>query len=102
MESWEIKVGDWKRILFGDISAIFMLEVFLRTVIIYIILLVIVRWLGKRMGGQLTQTEMAIMLTLGAIVSAPMQMPDRGILEGVFVLFCTLAFQRIANRSGVV
>jgi uncharacterized membrane protein YcaP (DUF421 family) len=55
--------------------------------------------MGKRMSGQLTSTEMAVMLLLGAIVSAPMQMPDRGIIQGVLLLFLILFFQQwITNR----
>jgi uncharacterized membrane protein YcaP (DUF421 family) len=102
MEPWQIKADDWKRIVIGDVPTDFMLEVFFRTIIIYFILLVIVRWLGKRMSGQLTQTEMAVMLTLGAIVSAPMQLPERGILQGILVLLCILAYQRIVNYYGVI
>jgi len=50
--------------------------------------------MGKRMGGQLTISELAVMLTLGAIVSVPMQIPDKGLLQGILVLFCAFAFQR--------
>jgi hypothetical protein len=53
-------------------------------------LLYILRWLGKRMSGQLTIMELSVMLTLGAIVSASMQIPDHGILEGVLLLLCAL------------
>ena len=34
------------------------------------------------------------MLTLGAIVSVGMQMPDRGLLQAAFVLLCALGFQQ--------
>src|SRR5206468_811332 len=81
-------------ILFGEAPPVFMLEVFLRTIIVYLGLLVVVRLLGKRMQGQLTITEMAVMLTLGAIVSPAMQIPDKGILMGLLLLLCILIFQR--------
>jgi|GEM_PF-137753 len=106
MRKEEIYLADIERILFGQTPPLFLVEVFLRTVIIYIILLVVVRLLGKRMSGQLTITEMAVMLTLGAVVAPVMQLPDRGLLIGVLILFCTLLFQRGINwlafrRSGV-
>ncbi|MGY3212525.1 DUF421 domain-containing protein [Mucilaginibacter sp. HD30] len=94
MKKFEIHLADWQRILLGQTPPIFLLEVFIRTIIIYIFLLFVLRWLGKRMSGQLTILEMAVMLTLGAIVSVAMQVPDRGITLSMFVLFCTLAFQR--------
>ncbi|MGN6639360.1 MAG: DUF421 domain-containing protein, partial [Mucilaginibacter sp.] len=101
MKKYEIHLADWHRILFGEAPPLFLLEVFIRTVIIYLFLLFILRWLGKRMSGQLTILEMAVMLTLGAIVSVGMQVPDRGIILSMFVLFCTLAFQQGLSWLGV-
>jgi uncharacterized membrane protein YcaP (DUF421 family) len=101
MKKFEIHLADWQRIVFGQTPPEFMLEVFIRTLIIYILLLFVLRWLGKRMSGQLTILEMAVMLTLGAIVSVGMQTPDRGITLTMFVLSCTLAFQRGLSWLGV-
>ena len=100
MKKEEIHLYDIQRILFGQAPPSFLLEVFIRTLVIYIVLLFIVRWLGKRMSGQLTIMEMAVMLTLGAIVSVPMQMPDRGLLQGVLLLLCAVGFQRGITMLG--
>ena len=94
MKKEEIHWGDWHRILMGTTPTEFLLEVLIRTIIIYLFLLITLRLMGKRMGGQLTISELAVMLTLGAIVSVPMQIPDKGLLQGVLVLFCAFAFQR--------
>lgn len=94
MKKEEIHLGDIKRILFGQAPPVFLLEVLIRTLLIYVILLVIVRSLGKRMSGQLTIMEMAVMLALGATVSVAMQIPDRGIFLSVIVLLVTVGFQR--------
>ena len=40
------------------------------------------------------------MLTMGAIISPAMQLPDRGILSGVLALICALAFLRGTNLLG--
>ncbi|MGV3556882.1 YetF domain-containing protein [Larkinella arboricola] len=100
MKKEEIFLNDWERILIGNAPAEFLLEVFIRTTLIYILLLVILRLLGKRMNGQLTNLEMAVMLTLGAIVSPAMQLPDRGLLSGVLALLCALTFLRVTNLWG--
>lgn len=104
MKKDEIHLQDIKRILFGDVPPTFLLETFVRTLVIYVALLLIVRWLGKRMSGALTIMEMAVMLTLGAIVSVSMQVPDRGLLQGILLLLCTVLFQRgismVGFRSG--
>lgn len=101
MKKDEINLSDWHRILFGEAPAAFMLEVLIRTVLIYFVLLVIVRLLGKRMSGQLTQTEMAVMVTLGAIVSPAMQLPDRGVLASILTLGLILVLFRYVNLLGV-
>lgn len=101
MDKDDIKLGDFARILFGQAPPEFLLETFVRTFIIYVALLYTIRWLGKRMSGQLSMNEMAVMLTLGAIVSVAMQVPDRGLLQGFLLLFVTWAFQRGIGLLGV-
>lgn len=101
MKKEEIHLADWHRILFGNAPAEFLIEVLIRTAIMYLFLLLILRLLGKRMGGQLTISELAVMLTLGAIVSVPMQAADKGMLQGILVLTCALIFQRGINYFAV-
>jgi uncharacterized membrane protein YcaP (DUF421 family) len=100
MKKEDIHFGDWQRILIGNSPAEFLLEVFIRTFLIYLVLIIILRFLGKRMNGQITNLELAVMLTLGAIVSPAMQLPDRGILSGVTALLCALTFLRVTNLAG--
>lgn len=88
---------NWQRVLFGQTPPAFLLEVFIRTLIIYMILLIVLRILGKRMDGQMTLTEMAVVVTFGAIVSVPMQQPDKGLILGVIALTLAAVFQRGFN-----
>jgi uncharacterized membrane protein YcaP (DUF421 family) len=88
---------DLTRLLFGNAPPEFLAEVFIRTIFIYISLLIVVKLLGKRMSGQLTITEMAVLIMLGAIVGSPIQIPDRGIFISIAILFCLLSFQSIVN-----
>jgi uncharacterized membrane protein YcaP (DUF421 family) len=101
MDKEDIKLSDWQRILFGNAPVEFMAEVAVRTIIIFILLLICVKLMGKRMSAKLTITELAVMLTLGAIVSVPMQIPERGLLLGVLTLLCAYAFQRGFNWLAV-
>lgn len=100
MKESEIRLDDWQRILFGNTSPEFLIEVFIRTLIIYVALLLAVKWLGKRMTGQLTIIEMTVMITLGAIVFVPMQMPDRGLLQGLLILMTALLLHRGITHLG--
>lgn len=97
MKKEDIHLWDVQRILLGEAPASFLLEVFVRTVFIYLMLLIAVRLMGKRMSGQLTIAEMAVMLTLGAIVSPAMQIPNVGLLQGTLILVLALTFQRGVN-----
>lgn len=86
MKKEDIHLGDWQRLLLGEAPLEFLLEAALRTLVVYVVL----RLLGKRMNAQLTVTELSVMIMLGGIVSVPMEVPDRGILQGVLVLTCVL------------
>jgi uncharacterized membrane protein YcaP (DUF421 family) len=97
MKKEDIRIGDISRILFGEAPAVFALEVLVRTVLVYVALLLALKLFGKRMTGQLTITELAVMVTLGAIVAVPMQIPDRGILQGLLILILAALFLRGLN-----
>lgn len=94
MKKEDIHLWDVQRILLGNAPVEFLIEVLVRSAITYVFLLVIVRLMGKRMSGKLTYTEMAVMLMLGAIVSSAMLIPERGIVEGCFVLVLVMLIQR--------
>jgi uncharacterized membrane protein YcaP (DUF421 family) len=100
MKKEDIHFTDIRRWLFGEAPPEFLIEVLLRTFLIYIFLLLVVRLMGKRMTGQITLTELCVVITLGAIVSPVMQMPDKGILYGMLVLACAYIFQRGINLWG--
>ncbi|HEY0059252.1 MAG TPA: YetF domain-containing protein [Flavisolibacter sp.] len=97
MKKEDIKLGDIQRLLFGEAPPEFLIEVLIRTLVIFLALLIFLRIIGKRMGGVLTISELAVMLTLGAVLAVPMQMPDRGLLQGMLILVVILLLQRGLN-----
>jgi uncharacterized membrane protein YcaP (DUF421 family) len=97
MDKEDISLTDVQRILFGEAPPEFLAEVLFRTLLVFLALLVFLRLIGKRMGGVLTFSELAVMLTLGAILAVPMQSPERGILQGLLILVCVLVLQRGLN-----
>lgn len=104
MNPKDIHLSDWWRILFGSQPPIFLAEVLIRSIVMYLALLLTLRLMGKRMNGQISITELAVMISLGAVVSLPMQSPQQGVLEGAVLLFLVLVFERglalLASRSG--
>jgi uncharacterized membrane protein YcaP (DUF421 family) len=94
MQPENIHLTDWHRLLFGEAPPTFLIEVLIRTLILFPLLLLMLRLMGKRMNGQLTITEMTVIITLGAIMGTAMQMPDRGLLQGAVALMLAVIFQR--------
>jgi uncharacterized membrane protein YcaP (DUF421 family) len=90
MDKEDIRLDDWERLLIGNNPWGFTVEIFLRTLIIYFFLVLVMRLLGKRMNAQLNITDLAVMLTLGAIASVPMQDYNAGILPGILLLVAIL------------
>jgi uncharacterized membrane protein YcaP (DUF421 family) len=101
MDKSEIHLDDIQRILFGNAPVTFMLEVLFRTVVVYTCLLIVVKFMGKRMSGHLTITELGIAIMLGAIIAPPMETPERGILQGIFILVLVLAYHQGIALLGV-
>jgi len=99
MKKEEIHLYDIRRILFGDSPPEILLEVMMRSFILYVALMIVVRLLGKRTNSILTITERAVFITLGAIVAMPMHGPKHGILIGIVVLLTVLVLQRSFTRS---
>jgi uncharacterized membrane protein YcaP (DUF421 family) len=82
------------RMLVGDFSWEFTLEIVLRTVIMYTYTLAIVRVLGKRGLGHLSPFELVIIVALGSAVGDPMFYPDVPLLHGMIVITVVVAMQR--------
>jgi uncharacterized membrane protein YcaP (DUF421 family) len=76
----DFKPFDIMRMGLGDVPWSFLLEAIIRVTIIYAILLISMRLMGKRMGSQLNRTEMTALVSLAAAGGVPLLAPDRGIL----------------------
>ncbi|RZK61478.1 MAG: DUF421 domain-containing protein [Hymenobacter sp.] len=97
MKKEDIIFSDWHRWLFGMAPPSFTGEVAIRAVVIFVVMLVIVRWLGRRMKGQLSVGELAVILTLGAMIAGPLQIPTAGLLPSVVILLAVLGMHRLSN-----
>ncbi|CAB3706025.1 hypothetical protein R8871_03845 [Paraburkholderia graminis C4D1M] len=90
-----------QRILIGDGPWAFLLEVVVRAALVYVLLLVAMRMMGKRVAAQLSITELAVILMLGAAIGVPIQVSSQGILPAAIVLFTVVALQRMSSRAGL-
>ncbi len=100
MKSYEIHLLDWLRILVGEVPASFYIELVIRASVFYLLLLVAIRLMGKRMSSQLSRNDLAAMVSLAAAIGVPLQSPDRGILPAVIIAFIVVFIARwIAAKS---
>src|SRR5215203_3590986 len=94
MQPKPIQLTDWHRILAGGTPWTFLLEVMLRAAFTYLLLLLAMRLLGKRVAAQLTLFELSMVVTMAAVIGIPLQVPDKGLLPAVAVLLVAVAFHR--------
>lgn len=98
MKEYEIKLSDIQRILLGEVPNHFYIEVIFRVAVIYLILLIAMRVMGKRMSSQLSRNEMAAVASLAAAVGIPLMNPDRGMLPAVIVAVVIIFYQKIIAK----
>ena len=95
MKPEEIKFDDWMRILFGQAPPEFFIELVIRSFVIFLILIVSMRLLGRRMAAQLNRIEMIALFSLAAAIGVPLQAPDRGILPAVVIAIVVVVIGRL-------
>ena len=95
MKPDDIKLGDWKRILMGEVPPEFFIELLIRVVFIFLLLVISMRILGRRMAGQVNRIEMIALFSLAAAIGVPLQSPDRGLLPAVIIAVIVVAVGRL-------
>jgi uncharacterized membrane protein YcaP (DUF421 family) len=90
----EVVPFDLKRMFLGDLPPLFLLEIAVRTAILFLYTLLMIRLIGKRGLGQLTPFELVIIISLGSAVGDPMFYPDVPLLHGMVVITTVTLLQR--------
>ncbi len=100
MKPEEIYLSDLYRIFIGQVPESFYLELIFRSAFIYLLLMISMRLMGKRMSSQISRNEMAAVASLAAAVGIPLMNPDRGLLPGLIIAGVIVMFQvAISKRS---
>jgi uncharacterized membrane protein YcaP (DUF421 family) len=97
MKKEDIIFSDWHRWLFGQAPAAFTGEVALRAIVMFAFMVLLARLLGRRMKGQFSVGELAVVLTLGAMLAGALQQPTAGLLPSIVVLLAVLGMHRLSN-----
>lgn len=97
---------DLTRIFIGNSPLLFYVEIALRTIILYLYTLTLLRMLGKRSAGELTVVDVVVIVALGSAVGDPMFYADVPLLQGILVITLIVGLQRLglywANRNSKV
>lgn len=81
---------NWHNLLLGDEGLSFLLEIALRTFIMFILVLVLLRLTGKRSIKQLSIFEIVMIIALGSAAGDPMIYKEIGILQATTVFVIVL------------
>ncbi|SOD79341.1 DUF421 domain-containing protein [Spirosoma fluviale] len=97
MKKEDIYLYDWLRILIGEVPGTFYIEILIRAAAVYLILVVSMRLMGRRMASRLSRNEMAAMVSLAAAVGIPILDAQRGLLPVVVIALVVVFTQRLIS-----
>lgn len=85
---------EWDRILFNDLPKTFIFEVMFRSAVMFILLLITLKFAGKRGVRQLSIFETVIIIALGSAAGDPMFYHDVALLPAITVFIVTMVLYR--------
>lgn len=68
-----------------------MLDIIVRTLLIYVIVLVVIRLMGKREIGQLSTFDFVVSVIVAELAAIPMEEMDKPLLEGIVPILVVVA-----------
>jgi len=98
MKTDEIKLSDWMRILFGAAPPVFFVELIVRAFLVYALVMVSMRFLGKRMSTQVSRLELAAMVAMASAIGVPMLSPINGILPPFIIAVVVVVITRLIAK----
>ncbi|CAD7816079.1 hypothetical protein CHRY9390_03096 [Chryseobacterium aquaeductus] len=89
----------WKEFFLGDQDWIFLLEIVLRTVTMFLTIIIGLRVLGKRGVKQLSIYELVVIIGLGSAAGDPMFYKDVGIFSSIIVFVVIIIFYSLLTYA---
>ena len=86
---------DWQALFINDLDWQFAIEIVIRTLIMFAIILIFLRISGKKGVRQLSIFEVAIIIGLGSAAGDPMSNKDNAIIPALLVFITILGFYRL-------
>jgi uncharacterized membrane protein YcaP (DUF421 family) len=89
---------DWKSLLLGEEQWTFLGETALRTFVMFMVILLSLRLLGKRGIKQLSVFELGVIIGLGSAAGDPMFYKDVGLLPSILVFMVVVLLYRLITK----
>lgn len=96
MNSYQL--ADWQRIILGDLPIEFLLEVLLRTLVMFAVIFISLRATGKTTVRQLTVVDLVLIVGLGSAAGDPMFYHDVGLLPALLVFGIVIFIYRSLTK----
>lgn len=90
-------IFEWERVLYNNLPHTFLLEVLFRSAVMFLLLLITLKFTGKRGVKQLSVFETVIIIALGSAAGDPMLYDNVGILPALVVFVAILFLYRIVT-----
>jgi len=87
----------WETLLVGSDGYSFLLETLFRSLVMFLVILLTLRMLGKRGVKQLSVFELGVIIGLGSAAGDPMFYKDVGILTGMVVFLVVIALYKLVT-----
>lgn len=97
MEEKDIHLWDWARMIEGQLPHTFLIEVVLRILFSYIVLITALRLMDSRMASDISKVQMISRIVLAGAIGLPLQAPERGLLGSVIIALIAVLLERIIS-----
>ncbi len=88
---------DWQRMFLGDGPPEFLIEIVIRTCLIYGYALLLIRWIGGRGIGQMSVVEFLLVVALGSAVGDAMFYPDVPLVHAMLVITLVVGINKLID-----
>jgi uncharacterized membrane protein YcaP (DUF421 family) len=95
--SGPFRFADPKRLFLGATPPIFLVEVAIRIVLLYGVLLLSLSLMGRRMSSRLTRNELLAIVSLSAAIGPAVQDPKQGLLPPLLAAVLIVVVQRVSS-----
>jgi hypothetical protein len=99
MKKEDIHLNDLYRILIGEVPPGFYIELVIRAICVYAMIMFGMKFMGKRIAGDLNRSELAALSTLAAATGLVLLSPDRGLVSPLIVLGIIYLIRLYVNKK---